>query len=229
MNWKMVDPLAESDAMVHDRNLFVVGGVVGRRTSDLISGSLSCTRHMDPLPGHTSDIPEQQRPPDFPTNTNSTDNGNQRPVNNRPHRRAQRHHPRLDTEGSTLGDPDYASDPPGYDFYVRKTDSRGRVMLDKDGLRLYRSFRGTSTLESLHQKLTLCFGHFQAGIKYSNCLLAVVRHMQNWQASERNRPDFPQARHYDGRALDMMNELYEAIFGYPKYKDWIPFNETATG
>jgi hypothetical protein len=123
----------------------------------------------------------------------------------------------------------YISDPPGYDFYVRKTDSRGRVMVDKDGLRLYRSLRGTSTLESLRQKLTLCFGHFRAGIKYSDCLLAVVRHIQNWRASERNRPDFPQVRHHDGSALDMMNELYEAIFGYPKYKDWIPFNETAAG
>jgi ribosomal protein S27AE len=119
----------------------------------------------------------------------------------------------------------YISDPPGYEFYVRKTDSRGRPMVDKDGLRLYRSLRGTSTLESLHQKLTLCFGHFRAGIEYSDCLLAIVRHIQNWRASERNRPDFPQVRHYDGRALDMMNELYEAIFGYPKYSDWIPFNE----
>jgi hypothetical protein len=44
--------------------------------------------------------------------------------------------------------------PPGVDFYVRKTDRYGREMVDSDGLWLYRSIRGTSNLESLHQKLT---------------------------------------------------------------------------
>jgi hypothetical protein len=40
---------------------------------------------------------------------------------------------------------------PGVDFYVRKTDRYGREMVDSDGLWLYRSIRGTSNLESLHQ------------------------------------------------------------------------------
>jgi hypothetical protein len=59
------------------------------------------------------------------------------------------------------------SDPPGVDFYVRKTDKSGREMVDSDGLWLYRSIRGTSNLESLHQKLTEAFGHKRAGPQYS--------------------------------------------------------------
>lgn len=45
----------------------------------------------------------------------------------------------------------YASDPSGFCLYVQKTDNSGKQMIDKDGLPMYRSLRGTSNLESFHQ------------------------------------------------------------------------------
>ena len=68
----------------------------------------------------------------------------------------------------------YLPDPPGAEFYVRKTNSCGKVMVDKDGLWLYCCIRGTSLIESMHQMLTTSFGHTQAGPWYSDNLLAVV-------------------------------------------------------
>ena len=73
----------------------------------------------------------------------------------------------------------YASDPPSMAMYIHKTDNFGRRMVDKDGLALYRSIRGTSNLKSLHQYLTTSFGHTVAGPWYSDSLLAVVRHFYN--------------------------------------------------
>ena len=55
------------------------------------------------------------------------------------------------------------SDPPGAEWYVRKTNQRGEVMVDRDGLWLYRCFRGTNLTESMHQSLTTAFGHTRAG------------------------------------------------------------------
>ena len=79
----------------------------------------------------------------------------------------------------------YASDPPSMAMYIHKTDNFGRRMVDKDGLALYRSIRGTSNLESLHQYLTTSFGHTVAGPWYSDSLLAIVRHFYNWRMSRK--------------------------------------------
>lgn len=119
----------------------------------------------------------------------------------------------------------YASDPPGLELYVPKTDKYGRVMVDRDGLQLYRSLRGTSNLESLHQYLTTSFGHTMSGPWYSDSLLTVLRHFFNWRMSRKNRPNFPNINHYDGLLLDRINRLYELIFGYKKYRSWSEFNE----
>ena len=119
----------------------------------------------------------------------------------------------------------YASDPPGMAMYVPKTDAYGRKMVDSDGLKLYRSVRGTSNLESLHQYLTTSFGHTVAGPMYSDELLTIVRHQYNWRMSLKNRPGFPCLTHYDGVLIDRINNLYEIIYGYAKYRDWVSFNE----
>ena len=73
----------------------------------------------------------------------------------------------------------YASDPPSLSMYIPKTNSYGESMVDKDGLVLYRSIKGTSNLESLYQYLTTSFGCTMAGPWYSDILLAVVRHFYN--------------------------------------------------
>lgn len=119
----------------------------------------------------------------------------------------------------------FGSDPEGLSLYVPKTDKYGKQMIDADGLPLYRSLRGTSNLESLHQYLTTSFGHTASGPRYSDCLLTLVRHFFNWRMSLKNRPGFPKLLHYDGRLIDRINNYYELIFGYPKYKEWMSFNE----
>lgn len=115
----------------------------------------------------------------------------------------------------------FISDPPGISFYVEVLNSDGTPKLDKKGLQLYRSIRGTSMVESFHELLTRCFGHTQAGAYYSDCLLTLVRHTHNWRASMKNRPGFPQLRHYDGEAIDIVNDMYEFCFGEVKYPNWI--------
>lgn len=117
------------------------------------------------------------------------------------------------------------SDPPGAELYLQKTDRDGKPMFDKDNLPLYRCIRGTNKTEGLHQKLVMFFGHTRAGPRYSDSLLALVRHVYSWRASEKNRPGFPQVKHYDGRSLDTINELYEKIYGYPKYTCWLHIND----
>lgn len=119
----------------------------------------------------------------------------------------------------------FGSDPPNIALYVPKTNKEGRVIVDKDGLTLYRSLRGTSNLESLHQYLTTSFGHTMAGPMYSDCLLTVVKHFYNWRMSRKNRPNFPQIMHYEGNLLDRINELYLQLFGYVKHRYWSEFNE----
>lgn len=119
----------------------------------------------------------------------------------------------------------FASDPTHFSMYVPKTDNHGRVMVDNDGLPLYRSIRGTSNLESLHQYLMTSFGHTMAGPRYTDVLMMVLRHFYNWRSSRRNRPGFPPLNHYDGRLIDRINNLYEIIYGYPKYREWESFNE----
>lgn len=119
----------------------------------------------------------------------------------------------------------YCSDPPGMELYVEKTDKWGRKIVDEDGLTLYRSARGTSNLESLHQYLTTSFGHTIAGPYYSDCLLAIVKHHYNWRQSRKNRPGFPPIGHYNGLLIDRINELYERIYGHKKYVDWSEYNE----
>eukprot|EP00979_Chaetoceros_neogracilis_P019381 scaffold12244_cov1364-Chaetoceros_neogracile.AAC.1 len=113
------------------------------------------------------------------------------------------------------------SDPPGLSFYVKVLNLDGSNRVDAKGLQLYRSIRGTNLVESFYELLTRSFGHTQAGAFYSDCLLTFVRHQHNWRASLRNRPCFPQLRHYDGEAIDIVNDLYEFCIGNPKYPKWV--------
>ena len=90
----------------------------------------------------------------------------------------------------------YLLDPNGVSFYVNLYNEGGTFFhLDKRGLQLYRSFRGTSLVESLHELLTRSFGHTRAGACYSDNLLTKLRHNSNWSALVRNHPGFPQLWH----------------------------------
>ena len=69
------------------------------------------------------------------------------------------------------------------------------------------------------------FGHTYDGAWYSDSLLTLILHYSNWRASIRNRPVFPKLRHYDGQAIDKVNEYYEKCFGPLKYPTWICMND----
>jgi hypothetical protein len=71
------------------------------------------------------------------------------------------------------------SDPAGVSFYCHKTNDDGTYMVDKDGLPLYRSFRGTNLAEALHRAMISSMGHTKSGPRYSDCLLTFLRHMYN--------------------------------------------------
>jgi hypothetical protein len=50
--------------------------------------------------------------------------------------------------------------------------------------------RGTNKTEAMHRVLGMDFGHLFSGPRYSNNLLAEVRHRYNWHMSEKYREDF---------------------------------------
>jgi hypothetical protein len=117
------------------------------------------------------------------------------------------------------------SELPGVSFYCHKTNDDGTYMVDKDGLTLYPSFHGTNLAEALHRAMISSMGYTKSGPRYSDNLITFVRHMYNWGAPERNRPDFSQLSHCMGYLVDSVNGMYEHIFGEMKYANWWPSDE----
>lgn len=125
----------------------------------------------------------------------------------------------------TMIEKGFVSDPPGISFYVKKLNYDGTPKVDQKGLQLYRCLRGTGKVESLHEMYTRCLGHTRAGAQYTDCLLAEIRKVYNWRMSLLHRPNFPQLRHYNGQAIDLVNDLYESCFNAPKYPSWVSAND----
>jgi hypothetical protein len=119
----------------------------------------------------------------------------------------------------------FVSDPPGISFYVKKLNYDGTPKVDQKGLQLYRCLRGTGKVESLHEMYTRCLGHTRAGAQYTDCLLVEIRKVYNWRMSFLYRPNFPRLRHYNGQAIDLVNDLYESCFNAPKYPSWVSAND----
>jgi hypothetical protein len=97
------------------------------------------------------------------------------------------------------------SDPEGVDLYMP-------ISKDSLGLIEYRCIRGTSDVESLHQKLEMNFAPWNAGPEYADNNLAVKRHRFNIRASERYRKGFPKVGHYDHYILDETYRYMKTIF-----------------
>jgi hypothetical protein len=83
---------------------------------------------------------------------------------------------------------------------------------DCSNLVIYRSIRGTSDVESFHQKLEMNFAPWNAGPEYADNNLTVNRHRFNIRASERNRKGFPQVGHYNHYLLDESYSYMKEIF-----------------
>lgn len=100
-----------------------------------------------------------------------------------------------------------------------------KVRIDKDGLVLWRCFRGTGNTESSHGQFTRAFGHKQAGPMYSVSVLINHHFRQSWRASQRHRPNFPRIHHYDGALVDSVNASYLRLLGKLRYDGWPNFDE----
>ncbi|KAJ3002277.1 UNVERIFIED_CONTAM: hypothetical protein HDU68_006356, partial [Siphonaria sp. JEL0065] len=77
----------------------------------------------------------------------------------------------------------------------------------KEGLPCYRCIRGTSLLESFHQKLDLIFDSWNASPELVDTSLCIIRHWTNILASERNHPNFLKLGHFDHFLIDQMQAL----------------------
>jgi hypothetical protein len=68
------------------------------------------------------------------------------------------------------------SDPPGISWCTPLLMTDGKPKMDKDGLHLWRCFRGTGCTEGAHGQFTRAFGHKRAGPVLCVCV---------------NKPPFP--------------------------------------
>ena len=117
------------------------------------------------------------------------------------------------------------SDPHGVSFYVNLFNADCMLHLDKHGLQMFRSVRGTRLVESLYELLSRSFGHTKTESCYFESILTKLHHNSIWRASLRNRPGFPQLQHYDRKAGDIVSDFYEKCSGTLKYSEWAGTND----
>jgi hypothetical protein len=91
---------------------------------------------------------------------------------------------------------------------------------DSDGLDVYRCIRGTSQLESYHQKLEMIFSSWNASPEYAEAIFTVVRHMHNIWQSEKNRPRFPCLGHFDHYLVDKTSQSITNLTGECPFVWW---------
>lgn len=89
-------------------------------------------------------------------------------------------------------------------YFEKKHDER-------TGLTVYRCIRGTNSVESFHQKLVDNCSTYGGSPRYSDAMLAEIRHRYNERASIRNRPQYPDLGHYDTWIVDDIQELCETL------------------
>jgi hypothetical protein len=112
------------------------------------------------------------------------------------------------------------SDPPGISWHTPLLMTDGKPKMDKDGLHLWRCFRGTGCTEGAHGQFTRAFGHKRAGPMHPVSVLINHHFRQSWRASQRHRPNFPRIHHCDGALVDSVNASYMRLLGKLRYAGW---------
>ena len=107
----------------------------------------------------------------------------------------------------------FISDPPGVDLYYSKSRP------DKLGLTLYRSRRGTSALEALHQKQNQLASYWNLGTRMLDYFLLFQNTHHNLKVSERELGWVP-IGHYHHHLLDVLQEQEVQLFGVVKTYSW---------
>lgn len=104
------------------------------------------------------------------------------------------------------------SDPKDFEIYSEK----GK---DKDGLKMYQCCRGTSIVESYHQKLIAQFSSFNAGPIFADALLSELRHRLSSVAAV-NRRGVYDPGHFDQFLIEKIQILTARLFGESAYPLW---------
>lgn len=112
----------------------------------------------------------------------------------------------------------YLSDPPGVVVHF----SRGT---DRNGLTLWRTARGSSSNEGVHNKLHEDLNIENGSIEYVHLLLHAYIDRYNQKAAIRNIPGTVDYGHFNMQYKQITNEAMINICGKPKYPDLVGRNE----
>lgn len=104
------------------------------------------------------------------------------------------------------------SDDPSINWYEK-------IRIDRDGIPIYRSIRGTSIVESIHQKLISCFSAFDASPSFADAVLRCVRHRMNTRAGVRHCADYFSG-HYEQHYIEGIQQATLEIYGFPFHPSW---------
>jgi hypothetical protein len=104
------------------------------------------------------------------------------------------------------------SDPADIELYVEKKR-------DADGLKIYQCSRGTSLVESYHQKLIDHFSSFNAGPIFADAVLSELRHRLSSIAAINRRGLFNPG-HFDQYLIEKIQILTKRLYGTSQYQFW---------
>jgi ribonuclease D len=90
---------------------------------------------------------------------------------------------------------------------------------DANGIPVYRSLRGTSIVESIHQKLIQCFSAFEASPSFADAVLRMIRHRINTRAGIRYNGDYC-CGHYEQYYIEGIQQVTLELFGKPMHPSW---------
>jgi hypothetical protein len=104
------------------------------------------------------------------------------------------------------------SDDPKIDLYEK-------IGTDQHGIPVYRCLRGTSIVESIHQKLIQCFSAFEASPTFADAILSCIRHRMNTRAGIRYCGDLS-CGHYEQYYIEGIQQVTLELFGAPMHPSW---------
>lgn len=114
----------------------------------------------------------------------------------------------------------YASDPPGYSFYMQKASKSGEPLTNMYGLPVFWCLRGTGLTESHHKQFLQSVGTWAMGVEMADAIRQEHRHRYNQRMSEQRRYKFPQLGHYDTWYIDKIQLLVEKNHNTLVFPTW---------
>jgi 3'-5' exonuclease len=113
----------------------------------------------------------------------------------------------------------YYSDPPGHNFYSFDLDSEGAPKVDKYGLKIIRSTRGTSDVENVHRQYATTFDNV-AGVELASALLDERALRHNIHVQKSRVANYPRFGCYDTWLIDKAQNLFRQNHGVQLFPGW---------